>query len=123
MGEVVQENDELNFAALQRATGYLPIERLDDGCVYLIHARNSHIGQWKAAKNGFVLLREKSGERYLALEFHWDAPVAGTAKPFFKISEPISEAALRECLETKLHELPYSVFVMRTEAWLKRLMT
>lgn len=112
------ENDELTFAALQSATGYLPIERLEDGCLYLIHARNSHIGQWRSAENGFALLRDKSGQRYLAVEFHWDASTAGTAKPFFKISDPISPASLRETLEAKLRELPYYVFAERTKAWL-----
>jgi hypothetical protein len=70
-----------HFSALQRTDRYLRIDQLEDGCLYLIHARNSHIGRWVAAESGFVILREKFGDRFLFTEYHWDKDECGTAKP------------------------------------------
>ena len=54
-----------HYSALQKTGRYLAIDALENDCLYLIHSRNSHIGQWTAAQNGFVILREKLGERFL----------------------------------------------------------
>ena len=54
-----------HYAGLQKSARYLPMGGLEDRCLYLIHARNSHIGQWVATDKGFVILREKFGNRYL----------------------------------------------------------
>ena len=80
----------------------------------LIHARNSHIGQWAAAESGFVILREKFGDRFLFTEYYWDKDACGTAKRLVKLSDPITDDALREVLEERLREIPYAVFMERT---------
>jgi hypothetical protein len=106
-----------HYLALQRTERYLPISELEDGCLYLIHARNNHIGQWVAPDDGFVLLREKFGEHYLFTEYHWDRSANGTAKPLVKLSGPIPPAQLREVLAEKLRELPYVTFMERTRSF------
>ena len=106
-----------HFLALQRTDRYLRIDQLDDGCLYLIHARNSHIGQWVAADCGFVILREKFGDRFLFTEYHWDKDDCGTAKPLVKLSGTVADDALREVLEEKLREIPYAVFMERTRGF------
>ncbi len=106
-----------HFSALQRTDRYLRIGQLEDGCLYLVHARNSHIGQWVAADCGFVILREKFGDRFLFTEYHWDKDECGTAKPLVKLSETVSADALREVIEEKLREIPYAVFMERTRGF------
>lgn len=59
-----------HYRGLQESSQYLPIDQLEDGCIYLIHARNSYIGIWRASERGFTLVREKFGRRFLFTEFH-----------------------------------------------------
>jgi hypothetical protein len=108
-----------HYSALQRTDRYLRIDQLEDGCLYLIHARNSHIGQWVAVDCGFVILREKFGDRFIFTEYHWDKDKRGTAKPLAKLSGIVAADALREVLEEKLREIPYSVFMERTRGFTK----
>ena len=103
---------------LQKSTRYLPMDRLEDRCLYLIHARCSHIGQWVAAEKGFVLLREKFDERFLFTEYHWDSDGSGTAKPLVKLSGPVPAEGLFELLERKLCEIPYAEFINRTRSFI-----
>jgi hypothetical protein len=107
-----------HYMALQRTDRYLAIDQLEDGCLYLIHARNSHIGHWVAAKSGFVILREKFGERYLFTEYHWDRDESGTAKPLVKLTGPVAADTLRAVLEERLREIPYAVFMERTRSFI-----
>lgn len=110
-----------HFLALQRTNHYLRIPELNDGCLYLIHARNSHIGQWLAAEKGFVILREKFGDRLLFTEYHWDNDECGTAKPLMKLSESVStdEDPLFKVLDEKLREISYAEFMERTRSFTK----
>jgi hypothetical protein len=106
-----------HYSALLHTVHYLRSDQLEDGGLYLIHARNSHIGQWLALEKGFVILREKFGDRFLFTEYHWDKDACGTAKPLVKLSEPIAADALRDVLEAKLREIPYAVFMERTRSF------
>ena len=110
-----------HYLGLLASPRYLPIGALEDACLYLIHARNSHIGQWCAAEQAFVIWREKFGEAYLAKEYHWDAGSgsSGTAKPFVKLSEPIVPDALPAILTAKLRDLPYPASMVLTRPFLK----
>jgi len=106
-----------HYLALQHTDRYLRIDQLEDGCLYLIHARNSHVGQWVASTGGFVILREKSGERFLFTEYHWDRDKRGTAKPLVKLTGTVAAKVLREALEENLRDIPYAVFMERTRAF------
>lgn len=106
-----------HYLALGRSTRYLPISEMEDGCLYLIHARNSHIGRWSAGERGFRILREKFGERFLFTEYHWDSNEHGTAKPFVKLCGPVAAKGLRRTLERKLRSLPYSEFMEHTKSF------
>lgn len=107
-----------HFAALQNSVRYLQISSLSDGCIYLVHARNSHLGIWDAAANGFVILREKFGQVSLAVEYHWDtgAPF-GTAKPFSRISDAIPKEDRQMSLVTAHTRVSYEHFQALTRAY------
>jgi hypothetical protein len=96
-----------HYMALQASSLYLPMEKLDDGCLYVIHARNSHVGCWCAKDRAFLLVREKHGRIALARESHWDSTPPGSAKPFVKLSAPVELAKVSAALADKLRELPY----------------
>jgi len=109
-----------HYRALKLCKRYLPISALEDGCLYLIHARNSHIGRWVEKDRAFTLLREKSGERYLSNEFHWDTGEPhGTAKPYAKFTEVVSSEGIFDLLDRQLIEIPYTVFMERTREFIQ----
>lgn len=67
---------------------YIRIEDLKPNFVYEIAARNACVGVWLPAANGFLIAREKWGERYAFVEYHWDqGPPFGTVKPWREIGE------------------------------------
>lgn len=105
--------DELaHYLRLQRTSRYLKISELEDGWLYLIHARNSHIGQWSERDAGFVLLREKQGVEQLFMEYHWDKNDHGTAKPLRKLRRGSADrAGLIDVLRAAQREMPYAEFV------------
>ena len=104
-----------HYPGLQQARRYLPITQLEDGCIYLIHARNSYVGIWRASVRGFTLVREKFGRRFLSTEFHWDtgAPF-GTVKPFVKVSGPVEPDCRRHTLDQTEVQIPHEEFMART---------
>lgn len=62
---------------------YLAVKDLIDGFVYKIYARNGCVGVWDADKKGFKLARNKWGNIFIDIEYHWDVdPTFGTAKPY-----------------------------------------
>jgi hypothetical protein len=97
---------------------YLPLDRMRDRFVYLIHARNSYIGIWILEKRGFIILREKFNRLFLAVEYHWDrgAPV-GTAKPFIQLCGPVAPGTDREVLDAMHIEIPFADYMERTRPW------
>jgi len=60
----------------------IPLTECIHGGFYKIHARNFNYGVFNKNKNGFVGVREKFGNEYLFVEFHYDTgPPYGTVKP------------------------------------------
>lgn len=107
-----------HYPALQKSSRYLPMNDLDDGCIYLIHARNSYLGVWDASAKGFVIVREKLGQVFLFTEYHWDAdPMLGTAKPFGKLSGPVQKEDRRKALDEAHAQVSYEHFMEVTRAY------
>ncbi len=99
------------YMTLSRSEKYLRLAELVDGHAYLIYARNSRIGIWDShsenyLRDSFLIIREKFGRRYLAIEHHWDAG-NGTAKPFVHIG-PCAPAM--EALDALAAEYPQERF-------------
>lgn len=61
---------------------YIPLSDCKHGWLYEIMSRNLTLGVYRSDKKGFVGIREKFGQEYLFVEYHWDtgAPF-GTVKP------------------------------------------
>lgn len=61
---------------------WIKLEDCKHGGLYKIHARNFSLGVFDEKQQGFVGIREKFGDEYLFVEYHWDtgAPY-GTVKP------------------------------------------
>jgi hypothetical protein len=66
---------------------WIPLSQCQDGFLYSIQARNSHIGIYKESNQSFTISRTKIDRNYLFDEFHWDkynsdSQSYGTVKPF-----------------------------------------
>jgi len=61
---------------------YLKVEKLKEGYLYRIRARNAQIGIWHPSTGSFVISRFKFGFNYLFEEVHWDLDKwHGTVQP------------------------------------------
>jgi hypothetical protein len=60
---------------------YLPMHELVDTATYIIHARNAKVGIWIYKEGGFLIRRQKFGDIFLFVEYHWDMPTFPTARP------------------------------------------
>ena len=65
----------------------IKLEDLQHRKLYRLLARNISIGVWFANEQYFVGIRTKFGSRFLAEEYHWDAPEFATACPLEVIGE------------------------------------
>lgn len=66
----------------------IPVEQIEVGKAYVIHARNGGVGiaVRQGGKLGYRLHREKFGDHYLFVELDWQAdPQFGTAIPLAAI--------------------------------------
>ncbi len=77
----------------------IPVEQIELGKAYVIHARNGGVGiaVHQEGKLGYRLHREKFGTHYLFVELDWQAdPQFGTAIPLATIiaAPPIEEERL-----------------------------
>jgi len=63
-------------------------DMINDG-VYIINARNSDVGLYKASSGNFLISRYCSitSDNYLFEELHYDHPDKGTAKPIKLIAQ------------------------------------
>ena len=59
---------------------YIPLDKCKHGYLYIIDARNSHIGIYNKYSKGFIILRTKFNHEYLFTEYHWD--IGGEMKDF-----------------------------------------
>jgi hypothetical protein len=104
-----------HYIALKAAEGYLKVEDLEDGYLYLMHGRNSFIGVWRAELQSFTIIREKLGRKRLEIEMHWDTgPLHGTAKPFVKLSGPVASDQRRQVLEAAHADISHDRFMAMT---------
>ena len=55
----------------------IPLSECRNGWVYELSSRNLTFGVFVQATNGFIGIRQKFSNRYLATEYHWD-----TGEPF-----------------------------------------
>lgn len=81
----------------------ISIEKCKDGWLYIIYARNSYIGIYKASKKSFIISRTKFKAHFIYEEDHWETGKPfGTAKPLkelFKVPENIINSSEKELLE------------------------
>jgi hypothetical protein len=104
---------------------YIKIEDCKDGYLYLISARNSHIGIFNKDKNSFTISRVKFSNNYLFDEFHWDTGEPyGTVKPIREIG--IAKPATLSYLNTESEKYweEYKDFIssnlnIDTSLWMK----
>ena len=67
---------------------YLKVEKLKDGFLYYIDARNADFGIWNPEKNSFFISRVKFGHNFVFEEIHYDKDETfGTVKPLKEIEE------------------------------------
>ena len=99
---------------LHAPEGWIAKCQLKHGTLYLIHARNNHLGIWDAVGGAFVLVREKHGELRMSSEFHWDdgAPL-GTVKPWQEVRGPIAPDDWEQALTDAADEIDYFEFMRR----------
>lgn len=75
-------DDDYEFAASKS----IPVEQLEDRAVYIIYCRNLYVGVWDVEHCGFLGVREKFGDKYLFMEYHWEkGPPYGTARAYRKL--------------------------------------
>ena len=88
----------------------IPVEDIEVGCAYVIHARNGGVGVAVQDDHGaisYVLHREKFGDHYLFTEWDWDnGPPFGTAIPLRKldVEPPEDDEALLTWLSEREEE-------------------
>lgn len=61
---------------------YIPMDELKPFYFYRIRARNARYGIWLPKEQGFMIRREKFGDYFTFIEYHWNtgAPF-GTVRP------------------------------------------
>jgi hypothetical protein len=101
-------------------TTYIPLSDCKHGWLYKVRSRNLTLGIFREDKKGFVGIREKFGEEYLFVEFHWDTgPPFGTVKPLeCLVSCPIQNLDEYIHIKDGKHEVNTDLF-----DWLKQLTT
>ncbi|MCK9428906.1 MAG: hypothetical protein M0R17_02700 [Candidatus Omnitrophica bacterium] len=68
--------------ATKNIKNYIKLEDCKDGYLYIISARNAHIGIFDAKKFWFIISRHKFTTNFIDYEDHWDlGPPHGTVKP------------------------------------------
>lgn len=76
---------------------YIPINKCNDGHLYIISARNADIGVYVEKEKGFRISRHKFKSNFIDLEYHWDIEpmellpepfprLHGTVKPLKKLN-------------------------------------
>lgn len=75
--------DKFKQYSAESKANYIPMEDLVPYFYYRIHARNSQFGIWLPDQKGFYIRREKFGDYFGFVEYHWDTgPPFGTVRPF-----------------------------------------
>jgi hypothetical protein len=67
---------------------WIPLEKCEDGYLYIISARNARLGVFHEQEKGFVISRFKFSINSLFVEYHWDTGEPyGTVQPIEKIEK------------------------------------
>lgn len=74
-------------------TPYITMDKLKPFYLYRIHARNAVLGIWLPEKKGFMIRRNKFGDWFDFIEYHYDSdPCFGTVKPLKELEKtPFAE--------------------------------
>jgi len=91
---------------------YISVEKLKDGYLYKIHARNAEYGIWVAACGHFIISRIKYTTNYLFEEIHWDLSTHfGTVRPIEEIEKsPFDPKDMKERVLIKGEEREYLAY-------------
>lgn len=66
---------------------YIPMNKCNDGHLYIIKARNADLGVYIEKEKGFRLSRFKFQLNFIDIEYHWDTGEPhGTVKPLKKLN-------------------------------------
>lgn len=61
---------------------YIPLSECKHGWLYKVYSRNLTLRVYREDRKGFIGIREKFGNKFLFVEYHWDTgPPFGTVKP------------------------------------------
>lgn len=92
-------------------TEWIKLKDCKDGYLYLIHARNSHIGIFKKKTSGFIISRIK-GNNFLFEEYHWECEEFATVKPIRLLEKvpKLSDEKLLQWLNEKGKQYPFSPY-------------
>jgi hypothetical protein len=60
---------------------YLKMDQLQPFNLYRIEARNAAYGIWLPEQKGFAISRNKFGDNFVFVEYHWDCEAFATARP------------------------------------------
>jgi len=67
---------------------FISLQDCKHNWLYLIDARNAHLGIFNKHTKGFIILRTKGRARYLFTEYHWNnGEPFGTVKPLEEIED------------------------------------
>lgn len=93
-------DDIAKFTRSETMPKYIALEDCKDRFLYRLRSRNLGLGVFNKKTNGFVGIREKFGDRYLATEYHYDtgAPY-GTACPLEELEEAPAGLEIVDLLE------------------------
>lgn len=97
MERVLKRTMNLSLPHADKIKEWIPLKQCKDGYLYLIAARNSTLGIYRADKQYFEIRRQKGNEIYrFCGEYHWDwdggeilfgNKMLGTAKPIEEIEQ------------------------------------
>ena len=95
---------------------WIHLKQCKPGHLYLVHARNSHLGIFKPETKAFIISRFKFKENFLFEEYHWDTGRPyGTAKPLLlieKVDMTMSEDKMLKYLNKKLKEIDIDIWTL-----------
>ncbi len=75
---------------------YIPMSECKDGYLYRIFSRNLTFGVYREAARGFIGVREKFGNEFLFMEYHYD-----TGEPYGTV---LPQKELEQCPITPINE-------------------
>ena len=76
------------FPKIENLGKFLSLEKCKDNFIYIIIARNSHLGIYNEKEKSFFISRFKFSENFIFEEYHWDTGEPyGTVRPLLELYE------------------------------------